>query len=152
RNKKLFEAGNIPLTKFQEIQYKFEGSKADYLNAQIELDRVAAEYLDKISKAESDLSNTDAELFDTEAELAKMKNEFTNLTIRNEQYQILAPQEGVIVKALQAGIGETIKEGDAVCTIMPTFNDVAVEMYVKAMDVPLIQAGRHVRIEFDGWP
>ena len=58
RNKKLFDAGNIPLTKFQDIEYKYQGSQADYLNAQIELDRVGAEYLDKISKAESDFSNT----------------------------------------------------------------------------------------------
>ena len=28
----------------------------------------------------------------------------------------------------------------------------AIEMYVKAMDVPLLSKGREVRIEFDGWP
>jgi adhesin transport system membrane fusion protein len=28
----------------------------------------------------------------------------------------------------------------------------AVEMTVRAMDVPLIEAGRKVRIQFDGWP
>ncbi|HRJ29282.1 MAG TPA: HlyD family efflux transporter periplasmic adaptor subunit [Cyclobacteriaceae bacterium] len=153
RNKKLFEAGNIPLTKFQEIEYKFQGAQADYLSAKIELDRVEAEYMDKISKAESDRSNTQAEMFDTEAEIAKLKNELANMRIRNDQYQILAPQGGVVVKALKAGIGETIKEGDAVCTIMPlTISDLAVEMYVKAMDVPLISKGRKVRIVFDGWP
>lgn len=153
RNKKLFEAGNIPLTKFQEIEYKFQGAQADYFSAKIELDRVEAEYMDKISKAESDRSNTQAEMFDTEAEIAKLRNELANMRIRNDQYQILAPQSGVVVKALKAGIGETIKEGDAVCTIMPlTISDLAVEMYVKAMDVPLISKGRKVRIVFDGWP
>lgn len=35
---------------------------------------------------------------------------------------------------------------------MPTAGDMAVEMYVKAMNVPLISKGRKVRIEFDGWP
>jgi len=152
RNKTLFDAGNIPLTKFQEIEYKYQGAQADYLNAQIELDRVEAEYLDKISKAESDLNNTQAELFDAQAELAKLKNEFANMQIRNMQYQIIAPQNGVVVKALKAGIGETIKEGEAVCSIMPQASDMAVEMYVRAMDVPLISKGRHVRIQFDGWP
>jgi multidrug resistance efflux pump len=153
RNKKLFEAGNIPLTKFQDIEYRYQGAQADYTNATIELDQVEAEYLDKISKAESDRSNTQAEMFDTEAELAKLKNEYSNMQIRNEQYQILAPQNGVVVKALKAGLGETIKEGDAVCTIMPlTIDDLAIEMYIKAMDVPLISKGRKVRVEFDGWP
>lgn len=152
RNKKLFEAGNIPLTKFQDFEYKYQGAQADYLNAKIELDRVAAEYLDKISKAESDLSATQADLFDTDGAIAKLKNEYANMEIRNERYQILAPQSGYIVKALQAGIGETVKEGDPVCTIMPDSSDLAVELYVKAMDVPLVEKGRSVRIQFDGWP
>ena len=152
RNKKLFEAGNIPLTKYQDIEYKYEGSKADFENAKIELDRVEAEYLDKISKAESDLSNTLGEVFETEGEIAKLRNEYANMQIRNQQYQITAPQSGVVVKALKAGLGETIKEGEAVSTIMPDANDLAVEMYIKAMDVPLVAKGRKVRIMFDGWP
>ena len=152
RNKKLFEAGNIPLTKYQDIEYKYQGAKADFENARIELDRVEAEYLDKISKAESDLSSTLGDVFETEGEIAKLRNEYANMQIRNEQYQVIAPQSGVVVKALKAGIGETIKENDAVCTIMPDAEDLAVEMYVKAMDVPLIAKGRKVRIMFDGWP
>jgi multidrug resistance efflux pump len=152
RNKKLYEAGNIPLTKFQDIEYKFQESQASYLNAKIELERVEAEYQDKISKAESDLNNTQSELFETQGEIAKLQNEYANMQIRNNQYQVLAPQSGVVVKTMKAGIGETLREGDAICTIMPDVQDVAVEMYVRAMDVPLISKGRHVRIQFDGWP
>lgn len=152
RNKELYDAGNIPLTKFQDFQYKFQGSEADFINAEIEVQRVQAEYLDKISKAESDLSNTLAEQFDTQADLSKLRNEYVNMQVRSQQYFILAPQTGHVVKATQAGIGETIKEGDAICTIMPQSDDVAVEMYVRAMDVPLISIGRRVRIEFDGFP
>ncbi len=152
RNKKLFEAGNIPLTKFQDIEYKYQGAEADFVNAEIEIDRAQAEYLDKINKAESDLNNTLAEQFETQADIAKLHNELTNMEIRSQQYFILAPQNGIVIKATQAGIGETIKEGDPVCTIMPQSDDVAVEMYVKAMDVPLISKGRNVRIEFDGFP
>ncbi len=152
RNKKLFEAGNIPLTKFQDIEYKYQGSEADFMNAEIEIDRVQAEYLEKINKAESDLNNTLSEQFETQADLAKLGNEYVNMEIRSQQYFILAPQAGQVVKATQAGIGETIKEGDPVCSIMPLSTDVAVEMYVKAMDVPLINKGRRVRVEFDGFP
>jgi multidrug resistance efflux pump len=152
RNKKLYDAGNIPLTKYQEVEYKFQGSQAEYLSAKIELDRTQAEYQDKISKAESDLSNTRAEAFDTEVDILKSRNELVNTEIRSGQYQIVAPQSGYIVKTVKMGIGETVKEGDAICTIMPEASDMAVEMYVKAMDVPLISKGRKVRIQFDGWP
>lgn len=152
RNKKLYEAGNIPLTKFQDMEYKYQGSQAEYLSAKIEVDQVRAEFRDKISKAESDLNNTLAELYESQGDVAKMQNEYANMQIRNEQYHILAPQNGFIVKASKSGLGETIKEGDPLCTIMPDQHDLAVEMYVKAMDVPLISKDRNVRIQFDGWP
>ena len=152
RNKKLYEAGNIPLTKFQDVEYKFQGSQAEYLNAKLELDRTQAEYEDKISKAESELNSTRADAYDTEVDIIKSRNELANTQIRSDQYQIVAPQDGYIVKAIKAGIGETIKEGEAICTILPEISDMAVEMYIKAMDVPLISKNRKVRIQFDGWP
>ena len=166
RNKTLYEAGNIALTKFQDIESKFQESrmkvvssenkfletKAELINARVNLNGIQAEYADKISKAESDLNATLSDLFDAEASLAKLRNEYANMEIRNEQYQVIAPQSGYVVRAVRTGIGETIKEGEAVATIAPANPDVAVEMYVRAMDVPLISPGRKVRIEFDGWP
>lgn len=166
RNKKLYEAGNIALTKFQDIESKFQEArmkivsaenkylqtKTELINAKVNITGVQADYQDKISKAESSLNTTLADIFDTEASLSKLKNEYANMSIRNEQYQVIAPQSGYVVKAMQAGIGETIKEGEGVVTIMPADPDIAVEMYVKAMDVPLLSKGRKVRIEFDGWP
>ncbi len=166
RNKKRYEAGNISLTKFQEMESKFQASmakvisaenkwlesQAELINTRVNLAGIEAEYQDKISKSQSDLSSTIADIYDTEATLSKMRNEYSNMEIRNEQYQIIAPQSGYLVKALKAGIGETIKEGEAVATIMPENNDKAAEMYVKAMDLPFISTGRPVRIQFDGWP
>lgn len=166
RNKMRYEAGNIPLTKFQEIESKYqEGrakvvsaenkwlqSQAELINTRVNVTGVEAEYMDKISKAQSDLSATLADLYDTEGSLAKLQNEYANMEIRNQQYQLVAPQSGYVVKALKAGIGQTIKEGEAVATIMPVGNDKAAEMYVKAMDLPFISIGRKARLEFDGWP
>jgi multidrug resistance efflux pump len=152
RNKWLFEAGNIPLTKFQDIEYKYQGSLADFQNAKVEIERLRAENLEKLSKAQSELNTTESEIFETQGEISKLTNEYANMKIRSGQYQILAPQNGHVVRTMKAGIGETIKEGEIICTVMPEVSDQAVEMYVKAMDVPLLSKGRKVRIEFDGWP
>lgn len=152
RNKRLYEAGNIPLTRFQDIEYRYQGSAADYQNARVEVERLKAENQEKLSKSESELSSTEADIFETNGEIAKLSNEYANMEIRSGQYQVLAPQDGYVVRAVKAGIGETIKEGDPVCTVMPQANDLAVEMLVKARDIPLIAKGRPVRIEFDGWP
>ncbi|VXD17164.1 HlyD family secretion protein [Marinoscillum sp. 108] len=166
RNQKRYQAGNITLTKFQEIESKFQASKAklisaenkwlqsktELINYRISIAGTEAEYQDKISKAQSTVSETLADIHATEGEIAKIKNEFSNMEIRNQQYQIIAPQTGYIVRALKAGIGETIKEGEAVATIIPDSDDLAAEMHVRAMDLPFISTGRKVRIEFDGWP
>lgn len=166
RNKNRFDAGNITLTKFQEIENKFQNSgakvlkaenewlqrKADLANATLELASVEADYTDKISKAQSNLNETIASRNETQAEISKMENELTNVKVRRSQYQIIAPQSGYVVQAVKVGLGETIKEGGAVATILPQSDDIAFEMYVKAMDMPLIAKGRKVRVEFDGWP
>ncbi len=164
RNKVLYDAGNIALSKFQEFELKFQEARmkvvsaennllqtrAELSNARAEISGTRAEYQDKISKAESNA--TLSELFDAEASLAKLRNEYANMEIRQDQYEVIAPQSGYLVKTMQAGIGETIKEGEAVATIMPENPDLAVQLYVRAMDVPLITKGSKVRIEFDGWP
>jgi len=67
-------------------------------------------------------------------------------------YVVRAPQAGYVVRTLKAGIGETIKEGESIATLQPDAPVLAAEVYVRAMDVPLIQRGRTVRLQFDGWP
>ena len=166
RNKERYEGGNISLTKFQSLETKYQEGAAKVLEAenkylqsqadlaiyQTDIAGIQANYAEKISKATTDLQATLADINDTKGSIAKLKNEYSNVEVRRGQYYVIAPQDGFMVKALKEGIGETIKEGEAVATIMPQNPDLAVEMYVQAMDVPLLSPGRHVRIEFDGWP
>ena len=104
------------------------------------------------AKAESELNSTMSYIYNSEADLSKMNNEYSNLKIRSTYYYITAPQDGYVVKALKQGIGETIKEGESIVSIMPLHPKLAVELYVKPMDVPLLQKGSKVRLQFDGWP
>lgn len=166
RNKLLYEAGNISQNKFNDMESKMQLHKAKLVSAQnqwvqtqseaaiaeADLAGFEAQYLEKISKSKSDLNNTLADLYDAQGSLSKLRNHYSNLTIRNDQYTIIAPQSGYMVRALKSGLGETIKEGEAVATIMPANSDLCAEMYIKAMDLPFISAGRKVRVQFDGWP
>lgn len=148
RKLKLQETG----AKLISLENKYLVSKNEMINTLIELNSLRAEYADKIAKSESDKSSALGYLADAQSEMAKLKNKYANMVIRNNQYYILAPQDGYIVRAMKSGIGETIKESDGIATIMPSEPDVAAEIYVRAMDVPLLAKGRHVRLEFDGWP
>lgn len=131
---------------------KFLSSKNEYINAKVEVNRISAEYAEKAAKAKSDQFTTLSNKFDTEAQVSKLENQYTNYSLRNGMYYIKAAQDGYINRALQAGLGETVKEGTPIVTIMPSNYDIAVETYVNPIDLPLIKKGEKVRVWFDGWP
>lgn len=138
--------------RYQNAIAKLQEKRQTLQAAQIELNSVALDYGEKISKARSDQAATMAEVGEGTADVAKLRQNVQNLEIRNGFYVIRAPQNGTIVRATRAGIGEQLKEGEAVVTIMPADAQQAVALLVKPMDVPLLSVGRKVRLQFDGWP
>lgn len=133
-------------------QQKLLQSRNDIIDAKVELSSIEAKYRDEISKAESDKFSAMTSMFETEVDVTKLQTQSANYSIRNGMYVITAPQDGVVTKVIQSGIGETVKQGEEVLTIMPKVYDLAVEMYIRPMDLPLIEKGQKVRIQFDGWP
>jgi multidrug resistance efflux pump len=120
--------------------------------ASIEVNRKAAEYADKIAKNRSDQASTSANLQDARAERTKLDNTLANYERRQTGQIVLAPQGGRVIQTLSSGVGEIVKSGTAIATIQPLDFVEACELYVEAMDVPLMHKGAHVRLQFDGWP
>jgi len=131
---------------------KLDNQTNKLLNLELELSSIKAEYADKIAKSESDKFSAISSKLDTRAKAAKLKNSLSNYEVRQRYYYITAPQSGYITKAIKKGIGEIIKEGTDIVTIMPKSFDLAIEIYVKPMDLPLIFKEEKTRIQFDGWP
>lgn len=127
-------------------------SENEYINAMVEVNRIIAEYSEKEQKTKSDQFTALSSQYDTEAQVNKLKNQYTNYQIRNRMYYITAPQNGYVNRALQSGIGETMKEGTQIVSIMPSKYDIAVETFVSPTDMPLLHKGEKVRVWFDGWP
>ncbi|GEM54415.1 biotin attachment protein [Flavobacterium branchiophilum] len=166
RSQNLNKEGLKPMTDVEEKRMKLQdveakiitqenkyiASKNDILNASMELNRISAEYAEKNAKASSDKQSALSAQFDTEAQVNKLKNQYKNYQIRNGLYYITAPQDGYINRALQSGIGETLKEGSPIVSIMPATYDIAVETFIEPMDFPLVNKGEKVRVWFDGWP
>lgn len=134
------------------LENKLLTSRNEVINTEIERSRITAEYAEKISKAESDKFTAQSMQFDGEGEVNKLENQYTNYEVRRSFNYVTAPQSGFVNKALQQGIGETVKEGDPLVSIMPSAIDIAVESYVAPIDLPLIHLGEKVRLQFDGWP
>ena len=159
RNRELFEEGLKSradlegyVAKGQSATAKLVEKRQALQSARLEVDAYGAEYGEKIAKAMSELSATRADVGDGDGEVAKIKNQVASLVIRNGWYRIVAPQDGYVVRAVRAGVGEQLKEGEAVVTVMPAQTRPAVELYVRPMDVALLRPGRNVRLQFDGWP
>ncbi|MFY0482670.1 HlyD family secretion protein [Flavobacterium sp. PLA-1-15] len=133
-------------------QNKLLSSKNELINARVEIGRITAEYSEKISKSRSDKFTALSTQYDTEAQVNKLSNQYTNYSIRSGLYYITAPQSGYVNRALLAGLGETIKEGTPIVSIMPESYEIAVETYVEPIDLPLVHRGAKVRVWFDGWP
>ncbi|MEY3420043.1 MAG: hypothetical protein RIR48_323, partial [Bacteroidota bacterium] len=131
---------------------KYLTSKNELLNSRIELNSIQADYRDKIAKANSDKFSAISGKFDTEAAINKIQNQFNSYQVRTSLYYILAPQDGYVTQARQTGLGETIKEGAEIVSIMPSKYDLAIQMYIKPLDLPLFEKGQKVMIQFDGWP
>lgn len=131
---------------------KLLSSRNAQINAKIEMSSINSQYRDAVAKAESNKYTALSSMYDAEATVTKLQNEYMNYSVRSGLYVIRAPQNGFITKAIQAGIGENIKEGSQIVSIMPSDFELAVEMYVKPIDLPLLRKGDEVRIQFDGWP
>jgi multidrug resistance efflux pump len=166
RTEKLFEEGLRSKTDFEQRQLRFQEVQASLISAEnnllksinariaakIELNAIDNDFRDKMAKAQADMYESMSAQFDAEATATKLENQYANYEVRTGFRHILAPQEGYITRAIQVGIGETIKEGAEIISILPGNAQLAVEMYVEPVDFPLIRLGNKVRFIFDGWP
>ena len=166
RQQKLYDQGLKSLTelesrkqKLQESLYKqvsiennWLSSKNKFINARLNLSIVQNEFSEKIAKAKSERMSALSNALQAEGDYNKLSIMQSNYFQRSGFYYIKAPQDGYVTKAIISGIGETVKEGASIFSFVPSKYDLAVEMYIRPIDLPLIEEGRKVQLQFDGWP
>ncbi len=166
RTDTLYQQGIKSRTEWENKRAKLQESRAKKVSAEnklkeseqeldvanIALNNVVNEFANKIAKAQSDRYSTLSDRFAAEGDLQKMRIQAESYERRRDFNYIVAPQDCYITQVVKPGIGETVKEGDPIVTIMPADFDLAVEMHVSAMDLPLIRQDAEVRFVFDGWP
>ncbi len=162
----MLDSGAISLVDFEKRKANYQTAYAKKVSAenkliqskqeltilQIEKNSVHQDFADKLAKAEGDKYSSISDAATADGEVAKLKNLYANYDIRNQLYYVIAPQDGQITKAKKAGINEFIKEGEIIAEIVPNKIQLAVELYIDPMDVPLISKGQKVRFIFDGFP
>jgi multidrug resistance efflux pump len=166
RQKELYDKGLRSLTEFEArdlarqqaiarrtaADARLLVSRADMVNARVELSALRNDMTEKQAKALSELQSATSSRLDAEVKASKLRNDLSNYRIRSGMYAVLAPQDGFVARTAKSGIGEMVKEGEELLVLVPRGAKLAIEMYVDPIDIPLVHAGEKARIIFDGWP
>lgn len=91
-------------------------------------------------------------LLSNEAEAAASLAKAEVKLSRQETQLITAPRDGTILKVLFGSGSVQVKKNQEIATFVPDVESNAVEIYVDGNDLPLIQRGGKVRLQFEGWP
>jgi multidrug resistance efflux pump len=163
RATELLAAGNIALEKQQEIDRKLQESEgkvkeetANFSAARAELRGKESDREAYIHKAAADVSYYEGALDKAKAEVSKAEKDLHDMENKvarqNTQLMITAPFDGYVVQISSNGGSQLVKEGDPICTLVPYTEERAVQIWLDGNDAPLVEAGRHVRLQFEGWP
>lgn len=107
--------------------------------AQVEADlRVAHASLDS---ARAELSTAEAKVLDAESDLAQQAAQ-----------SVTAPRDGIIQRIAVPEGSAQVSRGTTLAYLVPQSNTRSVAISVDGNDAALITPGRHVRIQFEGWP
>lgn len=124
------ETAKINVERQKDLFEKGISSRRAYELAELEY----ARYL-------TDEANSSAELSRIEVRVA-----------RQAMQSVKAPRAGTILRRMAGQESELVKAGDVLAVLVPETESRAVELWIDGNDIPLIEEGRRVRLQFEGWP
>lgn len=71
---------------------------------------------------------------------------------RQESQMVRAPTSGTILRRITGQASVIVKAGQELAILVPDTKSRAVELWLRGNDVPLVQTGDDVRLQFEGWP
>lgn len=176
RQKDLFEDGIVSEAKFQAAERKLLESSAkvikakEYISAarndlkskqgdreakaqkaQVDIDYTLGQLQKQTSdfaKAQSDLAKSNAEVNKAQKALSELSTKVS----RQRSQRIVAPLDGFLTQITPNSGTQVLKQGDPLCVIVPDTSDRSVQIWMDGNDAPLVEPGRHVRLQFEGWP
>lgn len=162
RQTELHKQGLASTRDLELAQLNYETTKADLDRAKASLKAAVSEVKALLADRESIAANTQASIDAARTSLADQKAKQREIEAklaqnevglaRQQQMQVIAPRAGTILRLLANQGTEMVKAGDPLVILVPDTASRAVELWVDGNDVPLITPGRHVRLQFEGWP
>ena len=162
RQRDLFSEGLASAAEFEVAERQQKEAQAKVAQArqalagarnQLEAARDGVGRVDTEAKAKIDSARAEREA--ANVEVANKDRQLAELDVRINQQStqlVRAPRDGTVFRLPVSPGAELVKAGDPIVVLVPDTEDRAVELLVDGNDIPLIQPGRQVRIQFEGWP
>ncbi|HYP09681.1 MAG TPA: HlyD family efflux transporter periplasmic adaptor subunit [Bryobacteraceae bacterium] len=162
RHNSLFPKGLVSQRQLELAQAEAETASADLKRAQAALDEARnfrrtaeAERARAVNTGTALIQDARASRGSARSDIASARQALQPIEVRlNRQatQTVLAPADGTIFRLMAQPGSAVIKAGDEIASFVPENSSPVMEMWVNGNDVPLLSPGRHVRLQFEGWP
>ncbi len=162
RQDELFRRGLKPAKEIELLKKEWDVAKADVESVKEdvsglknELKAKQEELEEKRHVAQTKIDYARAMQQDAIGSAATIRKEIRDVAIKLQEMdrlKITAPRDGTVFRLNVNERGDAVKEGDPLLTLIPEATQKAVELFVVGNDMPLVQIGQEVRLQFEGWP
>ena len=141
--------------KFVSAENKFQKAQTEVKQVEADLESKRSKLLEIRSKTEAELSKIETDIQAARTKIAEYQKELVDAKskVRNQNSQFVrAPRDGTI-RRLLVNVGvQQLKDDAPLAILTPQSPHLAVELYLDGNDIPLVEPGDPVRIQFEGWP
>ncbi|MBB3981721.1 multidrug efflux pump subunit AcrA (membrane-fusion protein) [Sphingobium fontiphilum] len=137
-----------------EVQAQIAAIEQARAVASIDVGRTAQLFTEGLA-ARRDYELTQIKVADADAKLAEARAKLQQIEVRQRRQSaqvVTAPRDGRIQNLNAAAGGALISAGTVLATVAPEEIERAVELFIDGRDIPLVDRGRPVRLEFEGFP
>lgn len=132
----------------ERAEATLSASRAEYQSFQTDRRKIQAEKTASINDAKASRASAQSDIASAYATLQQIEVRLA----RQSTQTVRAPRDGTVFRLLAQPHGEVLKAGEPVASFVPVTENRAVELTVSGNDMPLVSKGRHVRLQFQGWP
>ena len=134
--------------KVESAKAKVEEARNDENAKMADREKIASEQSAKIQSTSSSREEAKAKVAAAETK----RNKATTDMERQKTRIVYAERTGFIQRVHAAGSANLLAQGEPLIELVPQTEDLAVELWVRGIDAPLVVPGRKVRLQFEGWP
>ena len=162
RKRRLFERDLRSELEYQEAEAAFQSADAKVRAAEAKIEQARNEELARTAvvrrvgaSQQAKIEETRAKRREAEQKLQQVRKKVTEAetaAARQATQTVVATRSGTVQRVLAAGSAGLVSKGAPLFELIPTTERIAVEVWLRGVDAPLVTPGRKVRLAFEGWP